>query len=126
SQRHYETFDELLDYCRYSANPVGRLVLYLGDSHSPENVALSDYVCTGLQLANHWQDIARGFARGRIYLPQEDLRRFGVTEAMLGSATAASPVRELLRLQVERAETQLVAGRALVTRVAPGLRWQVR
>ena len=121
----YETFDELWEYCRYSANPVGRLVLHLGNSHSSENVPLSDSICTGLQLANHWQDVARDFARGRIYLPQDDLRRYGVTEAMLAATTAAPQVRELLRFQVERAETQLIAGRALVERVTPELRWQI-
>lgn len=121
----YETFDELLDYCRYSANPVGRLVLHLGQSHSVENESLSDHVCTGLQLANHWQDVARDYVRGRIYLPQQELEQYGVTEAMLASSTAAPPVRELLRDQVARAEAQLLAGRALVERVTPDLRWQV-
>ncbi len=121
----YQTFDELWEYCRYSANPVGRLVLHLGQSHSAENALLSDHVCTGLQLANHWQDVARDYARGRIYLPQDELQRYGVTEAMLASNTAAPPVCELLRDQVERAEAQLLAGRALVERVTPDLRWQV-
>lgn len=121
----YETFDELLDYCRYSANPVGRLVLHLGESHTAENESLSDHICTGLQLANHWQDVARDYVRGRIYLPQQELERYGVTEAMLASSTAAPPVRELLRDQVARAESQLLTGRALVERVTPDLRWQV-
>jgi squalene synthase HpnC len=121
----YKTFDELLEYCRYSANPVGRLVLYLGESYSAANETLSDHICTGLQLANHWQDVARDHARGRIYLPQEDLRRYGVSESMLGSTTAAPQVRDLLREHVERAESELRAGRALVDRVTPDLRWQV-
>lgn len=121
----YETFDELLDYCRYSANPVGRLVLYLGESHTAENESLSDHVCTGLQLANHWQDVARDYARGRMYLPKQDLERYGVAETMLASSTAAPPVRELLRDLVQRAEARLLAGRKLVERVTPDLRWQV-
>ena len=78
----YETFDELLDYCRHSANPVGRLVLYLGRSHDDERGRLADSICTGLQLANFWQDVAGDWHRGAIYLPQEDCRRFGYRSAM--------------------------------------------
>ena len=73
----YETINQLVAYCRYSANPVGRMVLYLGQCHTPEGVLLSDKICTGLQLANFWQDIARDWDRGRIYVPQAACRRFG-------------------------------------------------
>ena len=76
----YETFDDLLGYCRYSANPVGHLVLYLCGYHDAERQKLSDYTCTALQLANFWQDVSADFSKGRIYLPLEDLRRFGVSE----------------------------------------------
>ncbi len=77
----YATFDELLGYCALSANPVGELVLHIFGAASPERIALSDSVCTGLQLVEHWQDLAEDFRRGRVYLPEEDLARFGVTPA---------------------------------------------
>ena len=76
----FEKFDDILGYCRYSANPVGHLVLYLGGYKDAERQQLSDYTCTALQLANFWQDVSVDYAKGRIYLPLEDLRRFGVTE----------------------------------------------
>src|SRR5262245_43172694 len=76
----FETFDDVLGYCRYSANPVGHLVLYLCGYRDAERQQLSDYTCTALQLANFWQDVAVDFGKGRIYLPLEDLRRYGVTE----------------------------------------------
>src|SRR5213594_2681717 len=74
----YGTFDELVAYCDLSANPVGHLVLYVFEGMTPERVPRSDAVCTGLQLLEHWQDVAEDHARGRVYLPQEDLDRFGV------------------------------------------------
>ena len=73
----YATYAQLLDYCTRSANPVGHLVLYLARSYDDENARLSDSTCTGLQLANFWQDVARDLAIGRIYLPREDRERFG-------------------------------------------------
>ena len=76
----YPTFDDLLGYCQYSANPVGHLVLYLCGYRDAERQSLSDYTCTALQLANFWQDVSRDYAKGRIYLPLEDLGRFGVVE----------------------------------------------
>ena len=82
----YETIDQVLEYCRCSANPVGRLVLYLGRCHTPERARLSDSICTGLQLANFCQDVARDWDRGRIYLPQADCRRFGYDEAVFRPA----------------------------------------
>src|SRR5580658_9617129 len=78
--RHSEAFDDVLAYCRYSANPVGHLVLYLCGYNDPERQQLSDYTCTALQLANFWQDVSVDYAKGRIYLPLEDLRRYSVSE----------------------------------------------
>jgi squalene synthase HpnC len=119
----YESWDEVRDYCTYSADPVGRLVLgvygRLGDE---ELVALSDSVCTGLQLANFLQDPPRDFALGRVYLPQEDLRRFGV-----GDGDLAGPLSErvaaLLRFEAERARTLLERGFPLADALGgrPGL-----
>src|SRR5262249_51659489 len=81
--KHYETYDQPLGYCRNSANPVGHLVLYLCEAYDPKNAALADCICTALQLTNFWQDVARDFAIGRIYLPEEDRRRIGYSDAQL-------------------------------------------
>src|SRR5207248_907107 len=81
--KRYDTFEQLLGYCRYSANPVGRLVLYLCECHGERTGELSDSICTGLQLANIWQDVARDLGIGRVYLPAEDRRQFGYADAAL-------------------------------------------
>ena len=115
----YETFDDLRAYCVLSADPVGRLVLAALGLATPDRIALSDQVCTGLQLAEHWQDVAEDRARGRVYLPQADLRRFGVTDADLLGAHAGPALRSLLAFEVARAHTLLDAGDELV-RLVPG------
>ncbi len=113
----YETFDDLLGYCHYSANPVGHLVLYLCGYCDIERQLLSDYTCTALQLANFWQDVSSDFARGRIYLPLEDLRRFGVTEAVIRDADNVSAFRDMLKFEVERAREWFSQGLPLVAKV---------
>jgi len=124
-QSRYESFEQLLDYCRYSANPVGRIVLKLGRSYNDENVVLSDSICTGLQLANFWQDVRRDFAIGRIYIPLEDLRDFDVAaEELVGPAN--DRLRHLLRFECNQAANYLQAGEALVGRVSKDLRLPVR
>lgn len=117
--REYETFAQLQDYCRRSANPVGRIVLFLAERASPENFALSDSICTGLQLANFWQDVRRDFAIGRVYLPLADRQRFGYGDEQLRSQQTDDAFRDLLRFEVERTREFLVAGRPLV-RSMPG------
>lgn len=120
-QTRYATFDELVGYCGGSADPVGRLVLYLGRCCDAERAALSDSICTGLQLANFWQDVSRDFAIGRIYIPQEDLARFGVAEAELTRAPASANLRKLLEFEVDRAEQWLRRGLPLVDLMPRGL-----
>ena len=115
----YVTFDQLLDYCTRSANPVGRLILHLARASTPDNIALSDATCTGLQLANFWQDVARDLAIGRIYLPREDRERFGYLEADLRSLRFTTEFRDLLAFEVERARTFLHRGWPLASRL-PG------
>ncbi|HEY3787652.1 MAG TPA: squalene synthase HpnC [Urbifossiella sp.] len=100
--KRYETFEQLLGYCRNSANPVGHLVLYLFECFDAQRGALSDEVCTGLQLANFWQDVARDFAIGRVYLPQEDCRRFGYADADFQAHRCSPAFRELMRFEVNR------------------------
>ena len=113
----YETFDDLLGYCQNSANPVGHLVLYLCGYSDPERQQLSDYTCTALQLANFWQDVTADFAKGRIYLPLEDLRRFGVTEGTIGDGQNTAAFRELLEFEVERAREWFAQGMPLIAKV---------
>lgn len=117
--KEYDTFDQLRDYCRRSADPVGRIVLHLCQQATPENVAWSDSICTGLQLANFWQDVARDFAIGRIYLPREDYERFGVARADFDRRTSTPEFIELLRFEVQRAREWLQAGLPLVPQL-PG------
>jgi squalene synthase HpnC len=113
----YETFADLLGYCRYSANPVGHLVLYLCGYSDTERQTLSDFTCTALQLANFWQDVSADFAKGRIYLPLEDLRRFGVTEAVIREAENTPGFREMLKFEVERAREWFKQGLPLIAKV---------
>lgn len=110
----YATFDDLLGYCRYSANPVGRLVLYLGRAMDEHRVELSDSICTGLQLANFWQDVAEDWDRGRLYLPEEDCRKFGYNPGDPAQRQATDAFRRLLQYEVERAERYLHQGRSLI------------
>ena len=123
--RRYERFEELLDYCRYSANPVGRLVLCLAGCCDAERAKLADSVCTGLQLANFWQDVARDWRRGRVYLPQADCRRHGYDERMFASGTFNPAFRSLLEEQVLRAEGFLRGGWPLAARVPRWLQLEV-
>ena len=110
----YATFGELVEYCDLSANPVGELVLHVFGAATPERVALSDRVCTALQLVEHWQDVGEDFRRGRIYLPAEDRARYGVERADLGTESTSPPVRRLLAFEVERARRLLDEGAPLV------------
>jgi squalene synthase HpnC len=124
-QTRYETFDDLLGYCRNSANPVGRLVLYLGRSHDEARGRLSDSVCTGLQLANFWQDVAGDWQRGRIYLPMADCRSFGYNESDFAAGQSTAEFRRLLAFEVDRAERWLRDGLPLVEQLPGRLRGDV-
>lgn len=115
----YETFDQLRDYCRRSADPVGRIVLYLCRQFTPEHAEWSDSICTGLQLANFWQDVARDFDIGRIYLPAEDRDRFEYTRDDLRNRIENDQFISLMQFEVDRAREWLRRGLPLVTRL-PG------
>ncbi|MDH6109166.1 squalene synthase HpnC [Kitasatospora sp. MAP12-15] len=118
----YASFEDLIGYCTLSADPVGRLVLAIADVSTPERVQLSDQVCSALQVIEHLQDVAEDLARGRIYLPTEDMARFGVTEDDLAAPTAAPRVRELVAFEAARARTLLDRGAPLVGTVRGRLR----
>lgn len=113
----FETFDELREYCAHSANPVGRMVLHLLGDTSEVSGRLSDATCTALQLANFWQDVKRDHLAGRVYLPREDMNRFGVTKHDLTMPAASPAFKTLLRFEVGRAQGLFEEGIALVDRV---------
>jgi len=113
----YATFEEVVGYCRYSANPVGHLVLYVCGYRDAERQALSDFTCTALQLANFWQDVSPDYARGRIYLPMEDLRRFGVSEEDISARRNTSAFCDMMRFEVERARDWFARGLPLIGEV---------
>ncbi|MGY5138243.1 squalene synthase HpnC [Streptomyces nigrescens] len=110
----YGTYDDLVAYCELSANPVGRLVLGITGTASPERIRRSDAVCTALQIVEHVQDVAEDLGRDRIYLPAEDMKRFGVTEADLAAPSGGAPVRALIAYEAERARELLNEGTPLV------------
>jgi squalene synthase HpnC len=114
----FETFDDILSYCRYSANPVGHLVLYLCGYSDAERQQLSDYTCTALQLANFWQDVFVDYGKGRIYLPLEDLRRFGVTGEDIAKRRATPQFLTMMKFEVERARDWFTRGLPLVKMVS--------
>ncbi len=110
----YRTFKELLGYCELSANPVGELVLHVFGVATPDRIVLSDRICTALQLAEHWQDVAEDHAAGRVYLPREDLERFEVGVSDLGADATSAPLRDLIAFEVARARMLLDDGAPLV------------
>jgi squalene synthase HpnC len=113
----FETMQDVLGYCRYSANPVGRLVLYTCGEVSEENFRLSDYTCSALQLANFWQDVRVDYGKGRVYLPQADMRRFGVIDETIATGVATPEFRALLRHEVDYARRMFGQGLPLIGRV---------
>ena len=110
----YPTYEDLDRYCQHSANPVGHLVLYVCGYRDQERQRLADYTCTALQLANFWQDVARDFAMGRIYIPLEDMERFGYSEDELSRGTVTDEFRSLMAFEVERARDLFHRGLRLV------------
>lgn len=115
----YASFPEVLDYCRRSANPVGRLLLHLFGRTTPENLAASDAICSALQLVNFWQDVELDYAKGRIYLPQDEMQRYGVSERHISERLCDRAWRELIGFQVGRARAMLQSGYPL-GRALPG------
>jgi squalene synthase HpnC len=122
----YETWDELRDYCRLSADPVGRLMLHLFQKDDPGLLPLSDALCTGLQLANHWQDVREDRGRGRVYIPREAMARHGVPETDLDAPRAGKAFGALMDELVGRARDGFGAARGLPRRAGGRLGWQLR
>ncbi len=115
----YPTYADLLAYCELSANPVGRLVLYVLRAATPERIGLSDRICTALQLVEHWQDVGEDFRRDRVYLPFEDLQQYSVTDEDLAEPTTPTNLRTLVYFETSRTR-QLLAGGAPLVRTLSG------
>lgn len=124
--KHHETFADVLRYCTHSANPVGRLVLLLFGYRDEMLMNLSDCICTALQLTNFWQDVTVDLEKDRVYLPLEDLRRFGVSEDMLLSRSPTPEFRKLLEFQVGRTRRMFLDGQPLLNLVGKDLRRELR
>lgn len=112
-KKRYDDFDDLLAYCRRSANPVGNLLLHLYEEATPVNIAYSDAICTSLQLINFWQDIYRDYTIGRIYLPQDEMAQYGVKEVQIALGNADDAWCELMKFQVDRARALMLSGKPL-------------
>jgi len=112
-KKRYGDFADLLEYCRRSANPVGTLLLYLYRDATPQNIIYSDAICTSLQLINFWQDVAKDYAIGRIYLPQDEMAEYGVSEAHIEQGISDDAWRKLMKFQADRARTMMLAGAPL-------------
>ena len=113
TKKRYANFDEVLNYCRRSADPVGRLLLHLYEEATPQNLAYSDAICTSLQIINFWQDIRKDYAIGRIYLPQDEMTRFGVAEEHIAEERVDTAWRELMQFQAQRARAMMLQGAPL-------------
>lgn len=123
--KRYSTYEQLSEYCRFSADPVGRLVLYLFECFDAPRAELADRICTALQLANFWQDVARDLTIGRVYLPEEDRRRFGYSDADLAARRFTPAFARLMRFEVERTRDLFYRGLPLVDLVPSEVRVDV-
>jgi squalene synthase HpnC len=126
SQLRYASYDELLDYCTRSANPVGRIMLALSDQYSPQWLEQSDAICSALQLINFLQDVAIDIKKSRIYIPQEDLARFQVSEQLIIDGKADHRWRALMQFEVERTRRLMIQGAPLAQHVGGRLGWELR
>ena len=125
-KKRYADYAELLDYCRRSANPVGRLLLHLFDRASEDNLRRSDCICSALQLINFWQDIAIDWKKARVYLPQEDLTRFGIDERQIAEGRCSPAWEELLDFEIDRTRQLMLAGAPLVHALPGRFGWEIR
>lgn len=125
-QKRYSSYDSLIDYCTHSANPVGRLMLHLHGAATPPNIERADAICTGLQLTNMWQDVHQDWQRGRVYIPQEDLDRFEVTERDMHARLLSDRWSALLRFQIERTRALLNFGAPLARRLPGRVGFELR
>lgn len=124
--KRYRKMEDVLTYCRYSANPVGRIVLYLFGYKDPELHRLSDFICTALQLTNFWQDVAIDLKKDRIYLPLEDMEKFGYTEDKLSSHVLNDSFKDLMTYEIEYTRGLFIKGQPLCSKVQGGLSLELK
>lgn len=132
--KRYNSYIELLDYCRRSADPVGRLLLCLYQEHRPSSLTMADAICTGLQLTNFWQDVAIDWAKDRVYIPQEELQRFALDESVIAQQAQGKPLapqeqlrwQQLLQAQIDYARQLLNQGKPLCQRLPGRIGWELR
>ncbi len=122
----YANFAEVRDYCRRSADPVGRLMLHLYGEIDDDNLACSDAICSALQLVNFWQDVESDFRKNRVYLPQEDMARFGVTESQIAARDASGGWWNLMRFQIDRSRWLMLRGAPLAKRLPGRIGLEIR
>jgi phytoene synthase len=122
----YADFDEVLDYCRRSANPVGRLLLHLYRANEADNVRLADRICTSLQLVNFWQDVAVDWRKDRVYLPQDEMAEYGVSESQIARGETDGRWRALMKFQVERTQAMMAEGAPLGARLPGRIGFELR
>jgi len=125
-QARYASFAEVMAYCRRSADPVGRLMLCIYGRSDENNMVCSDAICSALQLANFWQDVEIDFLKNRIYLPQDEMERFGVSEAQIGARDASGGWRDLMRFQIERTRALMLSGAPLAARLPGRIGLEIR
>jgi squalene synthase HpnC len=125
-KQRFTDYEELLNYCSYSANPVGQMVLGILGHHDTERIELSDATCTGLQLANFWQDVSVDITKGRIYIPLEDLEQFGVTETDIHKKNVTHSYRDLMEFEVNRTRGWFQKGAALERMLSGNIRTDIR
>ncbi len=125
-KKRYADFGELMDYCRRSADPVGRLLLHLYGAGNPKSQSLSDGVCSSLQLINHWQDIAIDWQKGRVYLPQDELARFGIAETQIADGRWDAAWAAMMDFQIDRARSMMVSGSPLVHELPGRIGFELR
>lgn len=126
STTRYGSYDDLLGYCRLSANPVGLLMLHLYEAATEENRKMSDAICTALQLINFWQDVAIDWKKDRIYLPQDDMERFNVTESDIAAGNVSENWRALMQFEIGRTRKLMLSGAPLARRLPGRIGWELR
>lgn len=126
SRKRYDSYGDLLDYCRLSANPVGLLMLHLYEAATEENRKMSDAICTSLQLINFWQDVALDWKKDRIYLPAEDMERFNVTSRDIEAGKLSDDWRSLMQFEIGRTRKLMLSGAPLASRLPGRIGWELR
>lgn len=124
--KRYDSYADLLDYCRRSANPVGKIMLHLYQAASNQHIAESDAICSALQLTNFWQDVAIDWQKQRIYLPLEDLRRFDINEQDIENENTSLNWQEMMRFQIQRTRALMLSGSPLCKRLSGRIGWELR